>query len=195
VISAIAICFSLFQLYTAIFGVLDAQIQRSIHLSFGMALVFLLYPSRGSWSRTKLHPLDVVLAIVAACVPLYVVVNYQELVLRAGTVTPADLVVGAIGVLFVLEAARRVVGLPIVLVASVFVSLRVYWALFGRIYQLSSSRSWPIKGVGLKTVGIPPVLYYRGDFGIPLGVSSTFIFLFILFGAYLEKNRNGQALY
>ena len=90
IISAIAICFSLFQLYTAIFGVLDAQIQRAIHLSFGMVLVFLLYPSRSSWSRTKLHLLDAVLAIAAGCVPLYIVVNYQELVLRAGIVTQTD---------------------------------------------------------------------------------------------------------
>lgn len=106
VIAAIAICFSLFQLYTAIFGVLDAQIQRSIHLSFGMALVFLLYPTKKSWSRTKLHPVDVMLAIIAAAVPMYIVICYQDLVLRAGTVTPADLVVGFLGVLFVLEAAR-----------------------------------------------------------------------------------------
>ena len=83
IISIIAICFSLFQLYTAIFGVLDAQIQRAIHLSFGMVLVFLLYPSRDSWSRDKLHPLDVILAIAAGCAPLYIVVNFQELVLRA----------------------------------------------------------------------------------------------------------------
>lgn len=191
VISAIAICFSLFQLYTAIFGVLDAQIQRSIHLSFGMALVFLLYPSRGSWSRTKLHPLDVVLAIVAACVPLYVVVNYQELVLRAGTVTPADLVVGAIGVLFVLEAARRVVGLPIVLVASVF----VVYAFIGPYLVGLPIKQLQIlahKGVGLRQLVYHLYFTTEGIFGIPLGVSSTFIFLFILFGAYLEKTGMGK---
>jgi len=88
---------------------------------FGMALVFLLYPSRGSWSRTKLHPLDVVLAIVAACVPLYVVVNYQELVLRAGTVTRQTWLSVPSGCCLCWKQRGRVVGLPIVLVASVFV--------------------------------------------------------------------------
>ena len=190
VISAVAICFSLFQLYTAIFGVLDAQIQRAIHLSFGMVLVFLLYPSRGSWSRTKLHLLDVVLAIAAGCVPLYVVVNYQELVLRAGIVTRADMIVGAIGVLFVLEAARRVVGWPIVLVSCVFIAYAVAGPYL--IWLPGTLSILAHKGVGLRQLVYH--LYYttEGIFSIPLGVSSTFIFLFILFGAYLEKTGMGK---
>jgi len=190
IISAIAICFSLFQLYTAIFGVLDAQIQRAIHLSFGMVLVFLLYPSRSSWSRTKLHLLDAVLAIAAGCVPLYIVVNYQELVLRAGIVTRTDLIVGAIGILFVLEAARRVVGWPIVVVACAFIA----YAFAGPYltWLPGSLRILAHKGVGLRQLVYH--LYYttEGIAGIPLGVSSTFIFLFILFGAFLEKTGMGK---
>lgn len=184
VIAAIAICFSLFQLYTAIFGVLDAQIQRSIHLSFGMALVFLLYPTKKSWSRTKLHPVDVMLAIIAAAVPMYIVICYQDLVLRAGTVTPADLVVGFLGVLFVLEAARRVVGIPIVVVACIFLS---YAFLGPKMPGLLAH-----KGVGLGQLVYHLYFTTEGIFGIPLGVSSTFIFLFILFGAYLEKTGMGK---
>ncbi|NLZ91543.1 MAG: TRAP transporter permease, partial [Clostridiales bacterium] len=84
VIAAIAIAFSLFQLYTAVFGVLDAMIQRAIHVSFAFSLIYLLYPARKSWSRDKFHPIDVALAVIAAAVPMYIVVNYQELVLRAG---------------------------------------------------------------------------------------------------------------
>ncbi|NLG87232.1 MAG: TRAP transporter permease [Firmicutes bacterium] len=183
-ISAIAICFSLFQLYTAVFGVLDAQIQRAIHLSFGMVLVFLLYPTKKSWSRTKLHPVDILLAIVAGAIPLYIVFCYQDLVLRAGQVTPADLVVGTIGVLFVLEAARRVVGIPIVVVACIF----LVYAFLGPTMPGILAH----KGVGLDQLVYH--LYYttEGIFGIPLGVSSTFIFLFILFGAYLEKTGMGK---
>ena len=64
VVSALAISFSVFQLYTASFGLLDAQIQRAIHLGFGLCLSFLLYPTRKSWRRDKLHPLDGVLANV-----------------------------------------------------------------------------------------------------------------------------------
>ncbi|MBQ3971522.1 MAG: TRAP transporter permease, partial [Selenomonadaceae bacterium] len=71
IVSAIAITFSVFQLYTAIFGILDAQLQRAVHLGFGMALSYLLYPTRKSWSRTKIHPLDLLLAIVAAAAPAY----------------------------------------------------------------------------------------------------------------------------
>jgi len=66
IVAALAITFSCFQLYTALFGVLDAMIQRSIHLSFGMALVFLLYPTSKKWSRTTLHPVDLALAIIGA---------------------------------------------------------------------------------------------------------------------------------
>lgn len=183
-ISAIAIAFSLFQLYTAIFGVLDAQIQRSIHLSFAMALVYLLYPTRRSWSRTRLHWFDVVLAVVAAAVPLYIVVFYQELVLRAGRVTALDLVVGTVGVFLVLEAARRVVGIPIVVVACAFLAYGF----------LGPSMPGVLAHKGLTLGQLVGHLYFttEGIFGIPLGVSSTFIFLFILFGAYLEKTGMGK---
>ena len=74
IVSAIAITFSLFQLYTSVFGVLDAHLQRAIHLSFGMALIFLMYPTRASWSKTSVHPLDVLLSIIGAALPMYVVV-------------------------------------------------------------------------------------------------------------------------
>lgn len=184
IVAAIAVAFSVFQLYTAVFGVLDAQIQRSIHLSFAMALVFLLYPTRRGWSRTRLHPLDVVLAVVAAAVPLYTVVFYQDLVVRAGRVTPTDLVVGTIGLLFVLEAARRVVGIPIVVVACLF----LVYAFVG------PSMPGILAHKGLNLGQLIGHLYFttEGIFGIPLGVSSTFIFLFILFGAYLEKTGMGK---
>ena len=122
IVTAIAISFSLFQLYTAIFGVLDAQLQRAVHLSFGMALAFLLYPTRKSWSREKIHPLDAALAIIGAATPLYIVYAYGELVLRAGTVTSADLIFGIVGIITVIEATRRVVGLPMVIVVLFFLT-------------------------------------------------------------------------
>ncbi|MDK2856775.1 MAG: hypothetical protein PWQ41_1751 [Bacillota bacterium] len=184
VIAAIAIAFSVFQLYTAIFGVLDAHLQRSIHLSFAMALVFLLYPSRKSWPRTKLHWFDVLLAVVAAATPLYIVAFYQDLVLRAGRVTPTDLVIGSLGVFLVLEAARRVVGWPIVIVAGAFLA----YAFLGPMMPGVLAHK------GLTLGQLVGHLYFttEGVFGIPLGVSSTFIFLFILFGAYLEKTGMGR---
>ena len=120
IVAAIAIAFSVFQLYTATFGVLDAQLQRGIHLGFGLALVYLLYPTCKSWSRHKIHPLDLVLAVLGAAAPAYIIYEFQNLVLRAGTVSDVDLVVGAVGILLVIEATRRVVGLPMVCVVLVF---------------------------------------------------------------------------
>ena len=184
IVSAIAITFSVFQLYTATFGVLDAQLQRAVHLGFGLALVYLLYPTRKSWSRYKVHPFDVLLAVLGAATPAYIVMEYQHLVLRSGTVSGIDLVVGLLGILLVIEATRRIVGLPMVCVVLAFL-----------IYAFAGPY---MPGVlahrGLTIEQLVGHLYFttEGIFGIPLGVSSTFIFLFILFGAYLESTGLGK---
>ena len=184
VVSAIAITFSIFQLYTAIFGVLDAHLQRAVHLGFALALSYLLYPSRKSWSRTKLHPVDLILAILGAAAPAYICIMYNELVMRSGIMTTPDVIMGVIGVLLVIEATRRVVGIPMVVVVLVFIA----YAFAG-----------PYMPGVLAHRGLTPEqlighLYFttEGIFGIPLGVSSTFIFLFILFGAYLESTGLGK---
>ena len=184
VISALAITFSVFQLYTAIFGVLDAQLQRAVHLGFAMALSFLLYPSRKSWSRTKLHPLDLVLAVLSAASPAYICICYQQLAMRSGIVTPVDLIMGVMGLLLVIEATRRVVGIPMVVVVLVFLA----YAFAGPYMPGVMAHR------GLTVQQLIGHLYYttEGIFGIPLGVSSTFIFLFILFGAYLESTGLGK---
>lgn len=184
IIAAIAITFSLFQLYTAAFGVLDAMIQRSIHLAFALCLIYLLYPMKKSWPRDRIHPVDVVLAILGAAAPLYIPIFYQELVRRAGTVTTLDYIVGLIGVFLVLEAVRRVVGIPMVIIASGF----IVYALVGR----SIPGPFAHRGVDLPTLVQHQFYTTEGLFGIPIGVSSTFIFLFILFGAFLEKTGLGQ---
>ena len=183
-VSALAITFSIFQLYTATFGVLDAQLQRAVHLGFGLALVYLLYPSRKRWSRTKVHPLDVVLAILGAASPAYILLEYQQLVLRSGTVTTPDLAVGLIGILLVVEATRRVVGIPMVTVVLCFIA----YAFAGPYMPGVLAHR------GLTLNQLVGHLYFttEGIFGIPLGVSSTFIFLFILFGAYLESTGLGK---
>ena len=185
IIAAIAITFSVFQLYTAIFGVLDAQLQRAIHLGFGLALAYLLYPFRRAWTRDHyFHPIDIVFAVLGAATPAYLVIQYRELITRAGTVSPVDTVVGGLGILLVIEATRRVVGLPMVTVVLVFIA----YAFLG-----------PYMPGVLAHRGLTPEqlighLYFttEGIFGIPLGVSSTFIFLFILFGAYLESTGLGK---
>ncbi len=185
IIALVCICFALFQIYTGFFGALDAMIQRCVHLSFGISLVFLLCPTKKSWiKKGRFHPLDVLLAVIAMVPPIYILVNYQDLILRAGTVTMTDSIVGAIGIIMVLEAARRIVGLPIVIVVVCFLA----YGFFGRYMP------GPLAHRGLTIQQMVGHLFFttEGVFGIPMGVSSTFIFLFILFGAYLEKTGLGK---
>ena len=185
IVAAIAITFSIFQLYTATFGVLDAQLQRAVHLGFGLALAYLLYPFRRAWTRDCFfHPIDVLFAILGAAAPAYIVIQYRELVTRAGTVSPPDVIVGGIGILLVIEATRRVVGLPMVTVVLFFLA----YAFLGPYMPGVLAHR------GLSVEQLISHLYFttEGIFGIPLGVSSTFIFLFILFGAYLESTGLGK---
>lgn len=184
IVIGILFCFSLFQLYTGIFGSLDAMLQRAVHLGFGLTLVYLLYPSRKSFSKTKMHPLDVGLAILAAIVCIYVLVFYKDLVLRSGRVNTADMIVGLLAVLLVLESTRRVIGWPMVIIALLF----IVYALFGRYIP------GPLSHRGIAPDDLVQQLFFttEGIFGIPIGVSSTFIFMFLLFGAYLEKTGMGE---
>ena len=183
-VAALAITFSIFQLYTATFGVLDAQLQRAIHLGFGLSLAFLLYPTKKSWRRDKLHPLDAILAVLGAASPAYIVICYKSLVLRAGLPTTEDVIFGAVGILLVIEAARRVVGIPMVTVVLVFIT----YAFIGPYLPGILAH----KGLTIEQFVSHVYFTTEGIFGIPLGVSSTFIFLFILFGAYLESTGLGK---
>ncbi|MCX7023775.1 MAG: TRAP transporter permease [Spirochaetes bacterium] len=186
VVTAIAIVFTCFQVYTAVFGMLDATIQRSVHLSFGLCLIYLLYPMQKKWSRTSINPIDFVMAIVGAAIPMYIVVNYQALLQGplAGSMDPFNTAVGVVGILIVLEGARRCVGMPIVIIASVF----ILYALFGRFMPGFLIHR------GVNPADLIQHLFFttEGVFGIPLGASATFIFVFILFGAFLEKTGLGQ---
>lgn len=184
IVSAIAISFSVFQIYTASLGLLDAQIQRAIHLGFGLCLAFLLYPARRSWRRDKLHPFDLTLAIMGAVAPAYIVLNYRELILRAALPTPTDVVIGTLGIMLVIEAARRVVGIPMVCVVLFFIT----YAFAGQYMPGILAH----RGLNINEFVSHVYFTTEGIFGIPLGVSSTFIFLFILFGAYLEGTGLGK---
>lgn len=184
VIAGICILFALFQLYTAIFGVLDAHLQRAIHLAFGMLLIFLLYPARGSWSRKSMNYFDVACAVIGAACALYIVVFYDDLVLRAGMNNGVDFAVGMLGTLMVFEAARRVVGWPMITVALVF----LIYAFAGPYFPGILAH----RGVELQEMFDHLFFTTEGIFGVPMGVSSTFIYLFILFGAYLEATGLGK---
>lgn len=183
VIAVIAIAFSLFQLYTAFFGVFAAQIQRSVHLGFAMALVFLLFPATKK-GRGKLAWYDVLFAVLSVVVTGYIVVNLRELAYRAGEYTLIDYVVGGLGILLVLEGTRRVVGIPILVIALAFLLYAYFGAYMPGFFQH--------RGASLQRIVSHMWFTTEGIMGIPIGVSSTFIFLFILFGAFLEKTGLGK---
>ncbi|WP_098445877.1 TRAP transporter permease [Bacillus sp. es.036] len=182
--------FSVFQLYTAIFGVFTAQLQRSIHLAFALGLIFLLFPASKKKLRDKTKGrfqvawYDGLLAIIGVYVGMYWPLNFEELVFRVGRLTTLDLIVGFLAIVLVLEATRRVVGLPITIITSIFL-LYAY---------LGPYMPGFLQHRGLSLDRIIRSMYYttEGILGTPLGVSSTFIFLFLLFGAFLVKTGVGQ---
>ncbi len=177
-IFCVAVSFSLFHLYTGIFGVLAAQLQRSIHLTFAFALVYLLYPATNKGSD-KIGPIDFLITAVAVYIGLYMPLNYDHLMVSAGMYTTKDLVAAGIGILLTLEAARRVVGLPILCIALTFLS----YCYFGDYFPGFFSH----RGYSIERILSHMYFTTEGIMGIPLGVSSTFIFLFLLFGAFLER--------
>ena len=179
----IAIAFAVFQLYTAIRGERPPQIQRVVHLGFVLALTYLLYPPTAK-GRDKFSWFDLLLAIAGAGVAAYYIFNYHDLMLRAGAYTPLDMAVGAVAILLVLEAARRVVGLPIVIILCVCLT----YAYFGKRMPGFLRH----RGASFERLTTHMFFTTEGILGIPLGVSSTFIFLFIMFGAFLEKTGIGR---
>ena len=183
-VSAIAICFSLFQLYTASIALLPARMQRAAHLGFVLVLAYLLYPIRHGTAGKKVPWYDIALAAVSMAVVGYLLINAQELIERSGAYLPMDIFFGTIGILLVLEACRRVVGIPILVIALVFIS----YAYLGP-YMPGFLRH---RGYRFERIVSHLFFTTEGVFGIPLGVSSTFIFLFILFGAFLEKTGIGK---
>lgn len=177
--------FSLFQLYTGIFGQLTAQLQRSIHLGFALALIFLLFPAqKKNIKKSKVPWYDLILAIIAIVVGAYWPLMIDELVMRVGRLTDLDFYIGLAGILLVLEATRRTVGLPIMIIASLF----MIYGLFGPYMPGFIAHR------GLDLTRLVQTMFYttEGIFGTPLGVSSTFIFLFLLFGSFLVKTGVGE---
>jgi TRAP transporter 4TM/12TM fusion protein len=179
------LAFSTFQLYTAIFGVLTAQLQRSIHLGFALAIIFLLFPAnKKNLRRNKVAWYDLLLALIAVAVGAYWPLMIDELVGRVGRLTEMDFYIGLAAILLVLEATRRTVGLPITVIASLF----LMYALYGPYMPGFLAH----RGLALDTMVHTMFFTTEGILGTPLGVSSTFIFLFLLFGAFLVKTGVGQ---
>ena len=178
------VLFSLYQLSSTLFFTIPPQIHRPIHLAFGLCLVYLLYAGRTKGDSNKIGVINILLALLGVAVTLYWVVDYEGLVTRTGNYTSLDMVVGGIAILLVLEAARRVVGLPITLIATIFLLYTYLGPYMPGFLEHRGSDLSRIIGHSYYTL--------EGILGTPIAVSSTFIFLFVLFGAFLEKTGVGE---
>lgn len=184
VISVILTVFALFQLYASISNKVPLQILRYTHLGFAISLAFLLYPATKHADRHKLPWYDCLFAFLFVCTVGYFIVNYKPLQFRAGAYTMVDTVMAGLGIALVLLACWRVVGPPIVIIASCF----FLYGMVGK-YMGGFLRH---RGFALKRIITHLFITTEGVIGNPLGVCSTYIFLFILFGAFLEKTKIGQ---
>lgn len=183
-ITILAVSMSAFHFYTSGFGLLLALQQRAVHLAFVMALVFLLYPAKQSSPKDKIPLMDFALAAVAAYSALYLVINFNELVNRAGLPTQMDIVMGFVCILLLLEATRRVSSPILPCIAIFFLIYCFYGRAFPELFQH--------RGFSIKRIINHMYLGTEGVFGIPLGVSATFVFMFILFGSVLEQTGLGK---
>ena len=180
----ISVAFVLFQLYATLSGMITAQILRASHLAFVQLLAFLLFPATKKMPRNTLPFYDVILALMGAGCWMYIVINFDSLVRRSGNNTVLDVIIGIIGILILFESCRRIVGFPIMIIASIF----VIYAFTGKYLPGFLHH----RGYSLQRVVCHLFYNTEGIMGTPIGACSTFIFLFILFGALLEKTGIGQ---
>lgn len=192
-ILVVAVAWSLFQLWIASpfqynfdFLALNNTETRSIHLAFAVFLTFLVCPAFASSSRRQVPWIDWLLALVGAYCAVYIFLEYNELATRPGLPTELDIWVSVAGVILLLEASRRSLGLALVIIASLclFYTFAGSWEYIPDLIRHD--------GQSLNKVANHQWLSSEGVFGIALGVSTSFVFLFVLFGALLEKAGAGN---
>ena len=185
IITIITVSMSLFHLYTAGFGILLALKQRAVHLGFILVLIFLLYPFKKRVKESKpLLILDFIMAGLGLVVTSYIFLNYEALVRRAGLYTTFDYVMAIIAIGLVLEAARRVVGWELPAISILF----LLYAYFGQMMPGMLAH----RGYSLSRIASHMYFTTEGIFGIPLGVSATYVFLFLLLGAFAKRTGLGD---
>src|SRR5512145_190427 len=186
----VAVAWSLFQLWYASpfpfeFGwaILNDTEARSLHLGIGLFLAFLCFPLLKS-QRQKIPSYDWVLAIAAAFAGAYFLLFYAELATRPGRPILQDIIVASVGIVLLLEATRRAVGLPMTILALIFLA----YIMFGRYLPDVIAH----KGASLERMLSHQWLTTEGVFGVALGVSVSYIFIFVLFGALLDRAGAGN---
>ncbi|MDC0472843.1 TRAP transporter permease [Pelagibacteraceae bacterium] len=197
IVTSIAILWTAFQLWIAspfpfVFniGMVNGLPARAIHLGFALTLTFLIYPiSRGK----KISIADIIISLIAAFCCLYIYFFYDQIINRGGILLkytlgrytiPVELIIGTTGILILLEATRRAIGLPLVIIAICF----LLFSYFGQYAPDIISHG----GLSLKRLVGFQWFDQEAIFGIPIGVSVDFIFLFVLFGALLETAGGGK---
>ncbi len=191
VIAGLALLWSLFQLWIASplpfivgAGVFNDTETRSIHLTFALLLAFLAYPAFKRSPRNRVPLVDMALGLVAAASAAYLFIFYQDLALRPGTLTNADLITACIGIPLLLEATRRTLGPPLAIIALLFLTYSVAGPYMPDMLAH--------RGVSFTALANHQWITTEGVFGIALGVSTSFVFLFVLFGALLERAGAGN---
>ncbi len=186
VVSSVAVCWALFQLALPRFIILDSVTIRAVHLAFAVVLVFFTIPmfksktKIKSLSTTKYIPaIDFVFAAVACLAVLYIVIDWTGIAMRAGVPSPRDIVMSICLILVVFEASRRVIGLPLVVIAILFTLYSFFAPYMPSVFAL--------RGVSLEKYLSQVALSTEGIYGIPLDVSANTVFLFVLLGAMLER--------
>ena len=199
-VGAIAAAWSIFQLWIASplpflldFGIVVDVPARAIHLAFGLLLCFLVFPLARRLHDRRMPAYDVVLALVATGCALYPFLAQEGLTRRVGVLletpifgiaVPVEAIVGGVGIVLLLEATRRAVGLPLVIICAIF----LFFSVFGQ----SMPDIVAHKGVSLERLIGYQWLTGEAIFGIPIDVSVSFVFLFVLFGALLEQAGAGR---
>lgn len=181
----ICVLWSSVQLYTGLFGTFPSTLQRAPHLAAAMTLVYLLYPFRGQPGRS-VPWYDYVLALTCVGCGTYHVVFYKELLLRAGSFTKIDIVVSCIAIVLLLEAARRVAGPIVTGLGTAFLLYAFFGHYIPRTIFLFHAR------FTFKRVVCTEWLGTEGILGSPIYVSSTFIFLFLVFATFLKASGVGD---
>ncbi|RCK19950.1 TRAP transporter permease [Thalassospira lucentensis] len=189
----LAVAWSLFQLWYASplpfmfnFGVLNSTEARSIHLAFAIFLAFMAYPAFKNSPRSYVPIFDWVLASVGALCAAYIYIFYRDLSDRPGLPITQDLAVAGVGLVLLLEATRRALGPPLMCVAILFLA----YVFFGNAAWVPDVLQWA--GASFSKAMSHQWITTEGVFGIALGVSTSFVFLFVLFGSLLDKAGAGN---
>jgi len=186
-IAAIAVAMSAYHLYTGYFGAPEALLHRSTHLLFVLVLIFFLFPLSTKERVKNFRWMDGILILLTLVSIGHLFVNYEYMITRYQYVHPltsADMIFGILLTLLLIEGARRVIGPALPITAAVFLA----YAYVGQYLP------GLLRHTGFTTEVIVDQLYMatEGIFGIPLGVSATYVILFIIFGTFLEKSGTGQ---